>query len=134
MESQSSKRCPHYQLYAESLLVNGPPAYLAIRRCLLTERLIKLLRQSGEGSQLADKLVINATNGKAYAFVGPDLEAVTQRACTFNRCEKRCTPAYSQLLDRFGITDVREDDVTCDEEDEPEQPASPENCCQAGMS
>jgi hypothetical protein len=66
---------------------------------------------------LADKLVIHATNVNAVAFVGPDLEAVTQHSCTVARCEKRCTPAYSQHLERFGLVDEQEDEVTCEEED-----------------
>ena len=117
MDAPAAKRCPHYQLYSEPLGLEGPASYLAIRRCLLAERLVTMLRQSEEGNQLADKLVVLASNGKSFAIIGPDLEAVTQRACTQSRCDAQCTPAYTQHLDRFDVVDVREDEVTCHEED-----------------
>ncbi|HZO91888.1 MAG TPA: hypothetical protein VFB38_26455 [Chthonomonadaceae bacterium] len=118
MDEEHTKRCPHYQLYSEPLGLEGPPAYLAIRRCLLTERLIRLLRHSNDGALLAEKLVIHATNGKEFAFVGPDLEAVTQRSCLVGRCEKRCTPAYHQHLERFGLSDSGETEITCEDPEE----------------
>ena len=119
MNSLNRSRCPHFQIYTESLIEDGPPSYLAIRRCLLTERLNRLLRQSDDGCLLADKLVVEAGNGSYYAFVGPDLEAVTQQSCSITRCENRCTPAYHQHLETFGITDPLEEDVTCQEREEP---------------
>jgi hypothetical protein len=118
MDQNSSRRCPHFQIYSEPLDLEGVPAYLAIRHCVLTERMISLLSSRPEGAKLAVKLVINATNGKQFAFVGPDLEAVTQRSCTVRRCDERCTPAYAQHLDYFQIDDPHEDTVTCDEEDD----------------
>ena len=124
MDMQSSKRCPHYQMMSEPLDIEGPTSYLAVRRCTLTERLIVLLRQSEEGGQLADKLVINLMNGRSFAFAGPDLEAVTQRSCTVKRCEERCTPAYAHLLDLFGLTDPREEEVTCADAEETREQAS----------
>jgi len=119
MDQHTSKRCPHFQIYSEPLDLDGPPAYLAIRRCLLTERMIRLLDTSDQGRHLAQKLVIHATNGRTFAFVGPDLEAVTQRACVFRRCDERCTPAYKHHLNHFGIVDPHEETVTCND-DEPE--------------
>ena len=98
--------------------MEGPPAYLAIRRCLLTERMIRLLSQSPEGNRLAEKLVIHVTNGKDYAFVGPDLDAVTQRSCSIRRCEEKCTPAYLQHLSHFEMKDPYEEEVTCHDEEE----------------
>jgi len=114
-QNESAKRCPHYQIYSEPLALEGPPAYLAIRRCVLAERLIQFLRQSAEGNLLADKLVVHVAGGNAYAFVGPDLEAVTQTACTVKRCAERCAPAYAEHLERFGLTDPQGESVTCDE-------------------
>jgi hypothetical protein len=119
MDQNSGKRCPHFQIYSEPLELDGPPAYLAVRRCLLTERMISLLNSSVAGKQLAQKLVVHATNGRTFAFVGPDFEAVTQRACTLQRCAEQCTPAYTHNLDHFGIVDLKEETVTCDDE-EPE--------------
>ena len=58
MDVQNSSRCPHYQIFSEPLTIDGPPAYLAIRRCLLTERLNRILCLTPEGKQLADKLVV----------------------------------------------------------------------------
>jgi hypothetical protein len=120
------KRCPHYQIYSEQLKMDGPPAFLAIRRCMLTERLLHFLDQSEEGRQLGEKMVIHTRDGKRYAFVGPDLEAVTQQACNSRRCEERCTPAYLQTLQQFGLADPQEEEVTCNEPDETDatEPAS----------
>jgi hypothetical protein len=112
------KRCPHYQIYSEQLKMDGPPAYLAIRRCMLTERLLQFLNQSEDGRKLGDKMVIQTRDGKTYAFVGPDLEAVTQQACNGQRCEDSCTHAYLRTLQHFGMTDPQEEEVTCTEEDE----------------
>ncbi len=102
-------------MVSEPLEMEGPTSYLAMRRCLLTERMVGLLRQSPEGVKLADKLVVSALNKPSFAFVGPDLEAVTQQSCTVQRCEERCTPSYSQNLDLFQIVDPHKDDVTCEE-------------------
>ena len=116
MDAPEIKRCPHYQIYSESLQLDGPPAYLSIRRCLLTERMIKLLQQSVEGKLLAEKLVVNVTNGNRYAFVGPDLDAVTQQSCSLQRCEENCTPSYLNHLNHLGIEDTNEEEVTCQEQ------------------
>lgn len=135
MDQNSSRRCPHFQIYSEPLDLDGSPAYLAIRRCLLTERMIRLLKQSSDGEKLADKLVIHATNGKTFAFVGPDLEAVTQRSCTFRRCEERCTPAYQQNLKLYQIVDPLEDEVVCEEADgtdEGDVTSCEKESCQSG--
>jgi len=123
MKQDDTRRCPHYQIYSEALETSESPAYLAIRRCLLTERMIRLLGQSPEGNRLADKLVIHVTNGKRYAFVGPDLDAVTQSSCSVKRCEEHCTPAYLQHLGIFEISDPNEEEVTCgDAEDAGQAP------------
>ena len=60
-------------------------------------------------------------SGRVYAFVGPDLEAVTQQSCTVQRCESRCTPAYSRHLENFGLEDPGEEEVTCQEDEEESQ-------------
>ena len=120
MDVPNAKRCPHYQLSSEPLEMEGPASYLAVRRCLLTERMIGLLRQSPEGAALADRLVVNVALNRSFAFVGPDLEAVTQQSCAVRRCEERCTPAYLQHLQLFQITDPNEQEVTCAEETEKE--------------
>lgn len=118
MDALKSKRCPHFQIVAERLVMDGPASYLAIRHCLLAERLIMLLRpDSPEGNRLADKMIVRAANGKEYAFVGPDLEAVTQSICTLKRCDEHCTPAYKLQLQRFELHDPQEETVTCDDED-----------------
>ncbi|MCW3099110.1 MAG: hypothetical protein JWL77_4728 [Chthonomonadaceae bacterium] len=126
MNADAMKRCPHYQIYSEQLKMEGPPAFLAIRRCMLTERLLQFLDQSEEGRQLGEKMVIHTRDGKRYAFVGTDLEPVTQQACHSRRCEERCTPAYLQTLQRFEMVDPQEEEVTCDDSDEQEatDPAS----------
>ena len=126
MNIEDIKRCPHYQIYSEQLKMDGPPAFLAIRRCMLTERLLRFLDQSNEGKQLGEKMVIHTRDHKRYAFVGTDLEPVTQQACNGRRCEESCTPAYVQTLRHFGLTDPQEEEVTCHESEDTEaaDPAS----------
>ena len=115
MQPQETQRCPHFQLHSEPLAHDGPPAYLAIRHCLLTERMLHLLKTLPEAQPLAQRLVIRAGNAREYAFVGPDLEAVTQQDCAFARCQQRCTPAYKQMLAHFEVIDPGEEAVTCEE-------------------
>lgn len=118
MDSQDKLRCPHYQIYSERLEMDGPPAYLAIRRCLLAERLVRILSEGPEGAQLAQKLVVRTSGEMQYAFVGPDLDAVTQHTCTVTRCEEQCTPAYIQLLNYFKLSDPDLEEVTCRDHEE----------------
>ena len=118
MNADNSQRCPHYQIYSEPLKMEGPPAYLAIRRCMLAERLIQFLDRTEDGKQLAEKIVIHTQSGKRYAFVGTDMEPVTQHTCHRQRCEERCTPAYLHTLEQFGLADPQEEEVTCTEPDE----------------
>ena len=124
MESSSTPSCPHFQLHSELMAQEGPPAYLAIRHCLLTERMLKLLQPIPDAVPLGQRLVIQATKGALYAFVGPDLEAVTQQGCCISRCDSRCTPAYKDMLQQFDVIDPQEDTVTCREEDEANQKAA----------
>lgn len=115
MEQQEARRCPHYQLYAQPLEIEHGPNVLAIRRCMLTERLIGLLVKTPNGSMLTQKLTVRIDAEKDFAIVGPDLEAVTQTACTVTRCEERCTPSYTAHLEHFGGTDPHLEEVTCRE-------------------
>ncbi len=126
MNAQNTKCCPHYQIYSEVLKMEGPPAYLAIRRCMLTERLIRFLDTSEEGRQLSEKMVIHTQEDRKYAFVGPDLDAVTQQVCSVQRCESHCTPAYLQILQNFDIEDPNEEKVTCSDEASEEKNPEPE--------
>jgi hypothetical protein len=116
MDKQDVGRCPHFQLYAQPLDIDNGPNMLAIRRCMLTERLIGLLEQTPNGSLLTQRLTIRIDAERAFAIVGPDLEAVTQTACTVNRCEERCTPSYVGHLEHFGGTDPHIEEVTCREQ------------------
>ena len=118
MHKQESSRCPHYQLYAEPLGIEHGPNVLAVRRCLLTERLIGLLLQTPNGAMLTQRLTVRINSGREFAIIGPDLEAVTQSACTVNRCEERCTPAYGAHLEHFEGTDPHLEEVTCHENSE----------------
>src|SRR5438094_7326187 len=105
MEKQERTRCPHFQVYAEQLDIEHGPNVLAIRRCTLTERLIGLLQQTPNGPMLTQKLTVRIDSAKDFAIVGPDLEAVSQSACTVARCIGGCSPAYSALLKHFGGSD-----------------------------
>jgi hypothetical protein len=115
MDDPNKRRCPHFQIYSEPLDMEGSVAYLAIRRCLFTERLIQLLEQSPDGKRLAEKLVIHGTDDRSFAYVGPDLEAVTQRSCSIERCTDCCTPAYRQHLKHFALQDPQAAEVACDD-------------------
>lgn len=132
MDENRSTSCPHFQLHSEPLDLDGPTAYLALRHCLLTERMIRLLQQSNDGTALVEKLVVHAAHGKTFAFVGPDLEAVTQHSCSFQRCEERCTPAYEHNLKIYQIVDPRQNEVSCNDtentDSDEEQPATKEPC------
>lgn len=125
MNTENRRRCPHYQIYSEQLKMDGPPAYLAIRRCMLSERLLQFLDHSEQGKRLGEKMVIHARDGRRYAFVGADLEPVTQQACTGQRCEQRCTPAYLQTLQHFGMKDPQEEEVTCSDTEEGDDASEP---------
>ncbi len=118
MDKQKESRCPHFQLYAQPLDIEQTPNVLAIRRCMLAERLIGLLLQTPNGAMLTQKLTVRIDSGKDFAIVGPDLESVTRSACTVERCEERCTPAYVAHLEYFGGTDPRLEEVTCSENSE----------------
>ena len=117
MKSQPVQRCPHYQLHSELLAQEGPPAYLAIRHCLLTARMLQLMQTVAEAEPLAQRLTVQ-TQQRTFACVGPDLDAVTQHLCTLTRCERQCTPAYLELLGQFNIIDPKEEEVTCEEQGE----------------
>ena len=118
MLSHNIQRCPHFQLHSEQLSLDGPAAYLAIRHCTLTARMLHLLEPSTDALPLAKRLVIQIDESPVYAFVGPDLEVVTQQTCTVKRCDQTCTPCYKQTLSQFGTVDPYEDSVTCNEEDD----------------
>ncbi len=115
MDEHNNARCPHYQLYVQPLDIETQPNVLAIRRCMLTERLIGLLRQTPDGGLLTQKLTVRIDSEREFAIIGPDLEAVTQTGCTIKRCEDQCTPAYVSHLDHFNGSDPHLEEVTCHE-------------------
>ena len=121
MKTQPVQRCPHYQLHSELLAQEGPPAYLAIRHCLLAARMLELMQPVPEAQPLAQRLTVQAHN-RAYACVGPDLDAVTQHLCTLTRCDQLCTPAYIELLLQFNIVDPKEEEVTCEDAEDHTEP------------
>ena len=113
MDEPGARRCPHYQLYAQPLGITDGPNLLAVRHCMLSERLSGLLAKTPDGHLLTNKLLVRIHSEKDYAVVGPDLEAVAQAACTVQRCEAQCTPAYGRHIKQFGATDPHLDEVTC---------------------
>lgn len=121
MKSQPVQRCPHYQLHSELLAQEGPPAYLAIRHCLLAARMLELMQPVPEAQSLAQRLTVQ-TQHRAFACVGPDMDAVTQHLCTLTRCDRLCTPAYIDLLQQFNIVDPKEKEVTCEETEDHAEP------------
>ena len=116
-----SNRCRHYQLETEYIPVPGAPVMLSIpvRRCHLAEHMIERLAMSGQGTDIARKLMFpsaptleapadgsNAAlpeNLLIRAAFGPDLEPIHHEDCIVQRCMGSCTPGYVALLDQFGI-------------------------------
>jgi hypothetical protein len=122
MDEPINRRCPHYQLYAQPLNIENGPDLLAVRRCMLAERLIGLLEKTPNGRMLTQRLTVRIHTQMDVAIVGPDLEAVTQTACSVSRCEERCTPGYVAHLNHFNGVDPCLDEVTCQEESNPCKP------------
>ena len=79
--------------------------------------MLQLMQSVPEAEPLAQRLTVQTRN-RAFACVGPDLDAVTQHLCTLNRCDHLCTPAYRELLLQFNIVDPQEDEVTCEDADD----------------
>lgn len=116
-----SNRCRHYQLETEFIPVPGAPVMLSIpvRRCHLAEHMIERLATSGQGTDIARKLMFpsapasepdrdNHTNALPENFLiraafGPDLEPIHHEDCIVQRCLGSCTPGYVALLEQFGI-------------------------------
>lgn len=115
MAASGKRSCPHYESMAEPLEIGESPAYISVRRCMLTERMIVDLKSDPNGLAMAEKLTILGTNGVEYAFIGPDLNAVTPDTCNVDRCLNRCSVGYRQTLTRFGLTEPDEDKVSCHE-------------------
>lgn len=122
MNADVMKRCPHYQIYSEPLHREGQVSYLVVRRCMLTERMLPLLEPSPGGRQLGERTTIQVRTGRRYAFLGPDMEPVTQETCTKERCEAYCTPAYERTLKHFGRTDPEQAEVECENPEEEQSP------------
>jgi len=118
MDESFKTRCPHFQLYAAPLNIVNGPNLLTVRRCLLTERLAELLKKTGNSAMLTQRLMVRISSEKDIAFVGPDLEAVTQNSCSMLRCEEQCTPSYTAHLEYFDCADPCLDEVTCRKETE----------------
>ena len=68
MDKQERSRCPHYQLYAQHLGIKRGPNVLAVRRCLLAERLSGLLLQTPNGAMLTQKLNVRIDPEKEFAI------------------------------------------------------------------
>lgn len=116
MNPDAMQRCPHYQIYSGPLHRQGKASYLVIRRCTLMERMLSLLEDTEEGKQFGEHLTIQTRAGRRYAFIGPDMDPVTQQTCAEGRCEACCTPAYERTLRQFGKVDPQEAEVGCEEE------------------
>lgn len=125
-----SDRCRHYQLETELIAVPGAPVLLRIpvRRCHLAEHMIARLTASEHGEEIAGKLMFplpapaeaslpirsDREAGERpesdveavliRAVFGPDLEPIHHADCLVQRCVSSCTPAYTTLLEQFGLT------------------------------
>ena len=102
--------CPQFQTHMERLNLKSDSAMLPVRRCLLSERMITLLRDTPEAEGVLKAIVLDAEAEMPYCLYGPDLDAIEHSKCTALRCGSSCSPSYRGILGRFEITDSQEID------------------------
>lgn len=106
-------RCPHFQTRVEKLSLEMTTAYLPIRRCLLSERMLTLLRPIEEAREIVETIAMEPDTEDAYFCVcGPDLDTIEHRKCSAARCESSCTVAFEEILGAFNLKD--DPPVGCD--------------------
>ncbi len=97
--------CPQFQTMMEKVPLGSGTAVLPIRRCLLAERMITLLKEVDAAKEVAAALALDPDADPPRCTHGPDLEPIEHSRCTGERCAGSCSPAYRELLGRFRISD-----------------------------
>jgi hypothetical protein len=109
----SPESCPHFQTRVEKLPLELTVAYLPIRRCLLSERLIRLIRNHPEAAGVVKAFAVDSEAGVSCCICGPDLDSIDHSKCRRERCGSSCIPSYNEILAGVGIEDS--EPVDCDE-------------------
>src|SRR5947209_4822823 len=110
-----SDRCPHFQTRVERLPYELTTALLPIRRCLLAERMIVLIRPLPEAADVVHAFVQDTADEVPQCLCGPDLDAIEHSRCTRTRCESSCSPAYREMLESFAIKETSDQECEAQE-------------------
>ena len=102
--------CPHFQTRIEKLPFEHTTALLPIRRCLLAERMVRLIRNKPEAATVVGTLLRDTDSEVPYCICGPDLDTIEHGKCVRTRCEGSCTPAYRVMLEDLAVEDASEVD------------------------
>ena len=86
--------CPHFQTRIEKLPLELTTALLPIRRCLLAERMIRLVRSKPEAESVVETFVRDPALEVPYCVCGPDLDTIEHSKCVKTRCETE--PAFNR--------------------------------------
>jgi len=100
------RTCPHFQTRLDETPHGLGRTLHSVRRCLLAERMVRLLKVAPGARTLAISLSIDAGAEPPLCILGPDLEPIDWTTCTADRCERSCTPSYQEVIGRFGLTDL----------------------------
>ncbi len=113
---------PHFQTRIEKLPYELTTALLPVRRCLLAERMIALVRTKPGSDEIVRTFVLDASEPVPHCLYGPDLDVIEHGRCAHERCEKSCYVAYTEMLAGFGVQDR---DADCEEPARTPDPAQP---------
>jgi hypothetical protein len=105
--------CAHFQTRIEKLPLELTTALLPIRRCLLAERLVRLLRNNPEAAAIVETFVRDPDSEVPYCICGPDFDTIEHGKCVKTRCRSSCIPAYREILQGLGVEDTYE--IDCEE-------------------
>ncbi len=104
------ERCPHFQTRIEKLPYELTIALLPVRRCLLAERMVALIRPKPDSQEVVRTLVVDPGEEVPHCLYGPDLDVIEHSKCTRARCEESCSPAYVEILSGFKVEDALDPD------------------------
>lgn len=97
--------CPHFQTRMEEVPRHAGSTVLPIRRCLLSERMVALLRPVPAAQTVVWTVALDPTEEPPVCLNGPDFDTIEHARCTVERCEVSCSLRYRALLARFGVAD-----------------------------
>ena len=104
-------RCRHFETLAEQLPFELTVAFIPLRRCLLAERMVRLLIKS-DSSVDAQPFLLEPDSNRLNCRCGPDRGSISRAQCTITRCHTSCHPAFEETLLRAGLMD--EDEPGCE--------------------